>query len=191
MDGRRTAGAGSTSTPSRRCRWPIVALVVLAAVLIAAFVLARRHGDDVTPPGVVLIGVALARRAASPRRSRPIDPVFGVVPHKVRWLWALGAFIAAVVVGALLRAAERRSTVTATRASWVAVAGAVVVSVLTVPTYRAVAGPVDQPEAWPVAAELRDQLGPLEDAGTVLRRPRRARLRRAVLVAVDGRAGAP
>ena len=37
----------------------------------------------------------------------PVDPVFGVVPHKVRWLWALGAFIAAVIVGALLRAAAR------------------------------------------------------------------------------------
>ncbi len=144
----------------------IVGLVVLAAVLIAAFVLARRNGDDVTPPGVVLIGVALLA-ALFTAAITPVDPVFGIVPHKVRWLWALGAFIAAVIVGALLRAAERRSTVTATRASWVAVAGAVVVSVLTVPTYRAVAGPVDQPEAWPVAAALRDQLGPLEDAGTV------------------------
>ena len=144
----------------------VLGLVVLVAVLIAAFVLTRRSGDEITPPGVVLIGVALLV-ALFTAVITPVDPVFGVVAHKVRWLWALGAFIAAVLVGALLQAAARRSTVTATRASWVAVAVGVVVSLLTIPTYRVVAGPVDQPEAWAGAEALREQLGPLEGTGTV------------------------
>ena len=75
---------------------------MLVAVLIAAFVLTRRSGDEITPPGVVLIGVALLV-ALFTAVITPVDPVFGVVAHKVRWLWALGAFIAAVLVGAVLQ----------------------------------------------------------------------------------------
>jgi hypothetical protein len=139
----------------------LVSLIVVAGILVALTMSARRRGDRVTATGAVLAGVAIVLAVAT-AAAMPIDAL-GILPHKVRWMWPVAAF-AGVVLGDVALRAWRRAT-------WVAVAAALVALVLTVPTYRheqLVAGPVAQHAAWDSVRSLRDQLEPLESSGVVL-----------------------
>ena len=139
----------------------VAALVVLAVILGVAALGMRRLGDRITTAGVAVIAVAGAL-AVYTAAITPID-VFGLSPHKVRWLWSLGAFIAAVLLDAILRASERVRPWVAAGAAAIAL----VATLATLPTYRIDSGPIEYPWAYPPVASIREQLGPVEQLGSV------------------------
>jgi hypothetical protein len=141
-------------------------LVVLAAVVVVLVVLTRRAGRPFTTAGAVLAAVTAAVGLISVAIT-PID-LFGVSPHRIRWLWPLGAFVLAIVLAAVFnlvaaRFASGRAVVWA-----VCVVTALAVTVATLPTYVADSGPVTQQQYVPLIREIREGLDPLEDIGTVL-----------------------
>lgn len=143
----------------------IVGLVLVGLIVGVAVVLTRRLDDRTTSAGAAVLGlvvlIALVTTAIT-----PLDEL-GVSPHKFRFLFPVGALAATVVVAAVLRGVDRSGPRGRAGAPLVVMAVGVVLSVATLPTYRPVAGPVNQFSEWSVVRSLRDQLGPLEDAGTV------------------------
>jgi hypothetical protein len=142
-------------------------LVLAAAVIVALVVLTRRAGQTFTSYGALVAAVT----ASVGLISLAITPVdhFGVSPHRMRWLWALGAFLLAVVLAAVLNLVAARFTQTALATWVVTVVAALVTVVATLPTYAAESGPVDQRQYGPLVQSVRSSLDPVKEAGgTVL-----------------------
>jgi hypothetical protein len=142
-------------------------LVALVAAVVGIGWWTSRQGDPTTPRGVavflVTVGVGMFSAAIT-----PID-IIGLSPHKLRWLWPAGAFVAACCSAGVGRVVAARWNERGRAAGRiVGVAIAVVVSLLTLPTYVPAAGPVDQPWSWRAVADLRGQMDAVEDAGVVL-----------------------
>lgn len=143
----------------------VLALALFGALLGAVAVIARRHGDTVLIAGVILVGVTTIVATATASIT-PID-LFGVVPHKVRWFWAVGALSGVILLVAMVRAIRRRSPDRAAASTWLAAGVGVLVAALALPTHRIVAGPVDQDESWPAVRSVREQLAAAGDLGSV------------------------
>lgn len=133
------------------------ALVGAAAVLVAAWLVARRRRDRTArlALGVAAFGLAVAVVATV---RLPVGGV-GVPPHQVRYLWPLSVFATAVVIVALVppRWAVR-----------VPAAVAAVLALLTLPTHAVPAGPQGDADAIPIVRELAVQLDDFDGDEPVL-----------------------
>ena len=134
--------------------------------MVSLVVLTRRAGDRFISAGAALAAVATMVCLLTISIT-PLD-VFGVSPHRLRWLWSLGALILAVVLAAVWKLIAGRVPTARTSAWAVSVAAALGLSLATLPTYVANSGPVTQQQFVPLIQAIRAQLDPLEDAGTVL-----------------------
>ena len=135
----------------------LVGLAAAAGVLVGAWFVARRRRDRVARRALVVTTFGLVVALLATVRL-PVGGV-GVPPHQVRYLWPLSAFAAGMAVVALLPARW------ATRAVG---AVAVVLAVLTLPTYEVPAGPQRDADAIPVVRELARQLDTIDDEGPLL-----------------------
>jgi hypothetical protein len=105
--GGRGAGAlphGFGTIASGAC---LVALLV--GIALAAGTASRRRESTIVAAGLLSI-VAIVSATAFVARL-PVEATSGLMLHKVRWLWPLGAFIAIVALTALARRASSRTAV--------------------------------------------------------------------------------
>jgi hypothetical protein len=161
-DGRRLDLGGFPSVATA-----LLWLVLVAAVVVVLVVLTRRAGQSFPTYGALVAALA----ATAGLISVAITPVdhFGVSPHRLRWVWALGAFVLAVALAAVLNLVAARFA-RAGPAVWaVTVVTALVITVATLPTYVAESGPVTQHQYGSLVQSVRSSLDPIEEAGgTVL-----------------------
>ncbi len=131
----------------------LVALVVFVAIVALGWSAARRTGHVAVERGYWLLalvsGVAIVTLVIT-----PID-VLGLTPHKIRYLWIIGAFATYLLVMSVLcvlRAEARRAAL--------AGLGAVgLIAVLaTVPVHANAAGPVYFRATYDSIADIRSQL---------------------------------
>ncbi len=149
-----TSAGRMLDAPGLRTVGPaVVGLLVLAALIALGWRRVRQAGGWQLEAGFQLLAVALAVGAVTVIIT-PID-VLGLSPHKVRWLWVIGAFgtymlLMAVLVG--LREDRRRATV--------GVMGAIGVVALaaTIPTHANQAGPVIFRATYDSIGNVRDQV---------------------------------
>ena len=131
----------------------LVALVLFVAVVALGWVAARRSGHVAIERGYWLLamcsGVAMVTLIIT-----PID-VLGLTPHKIRYLWIIGAFATYLLVLSLLcvlRADARRGAV-----AGLAVVG-LVAAVATIPVHTNAAGPVYFSATYDSIADIRSQV---------------------------------
>ncbi|MEI8238809.1 MAG: hypothetical protein WCI22_05265 [Actinomycetota bacterium] len=142
----------------------VVLLMLVAAVLVALGVAARRRRDVVS---LCLLGTVCTSMvlAFGSMVVMPIGPL-GLTPHQMRWLWPITAFLwmsVVFVAWRVLALGDRANR---------AVAGALVVlaslvALANLPTYVQAAGPATRAGQIPSVAVLDAQLAPLEGMGTV------------------------
>ena len=146
----------------------LLRLGMLAAIIGCVLYLAWRRRDRAGFTAVALSALCLVV-ALGTLAITPIGPV-GLTSHQVRWLWPLTTFTWFAVGLAAARAWSRSSTWTTVRRPLLGVVGAaiLVLSVATLPTYTQGAGlaPFAATQV-PVLDDLDDQLGALDDVGTV------------------------
>lgn len=131
----------------------VLGLLILVAVLALAWRRVRRVGDHRIEAGFQTLAVAGAVATVTTIIT-PID-VLGLSPHKVRWLWVIGAFATFLLVMAVLAGFEDRRR----RRVLVGVAALSLVAVVaTVPTYVNRSGPVYFRATYASVSDLRDQL---------------------------------
>lgn len=163
--GRRLSTDGIVGLP-----YALAALLVVLVGGVALHRATRRIDDRTTAAGLAVL-VAVAAVALATTTISPVDG-FGLAPHKFRYLFAVGALAAAVALGGGLRLVartslgQRRVGGLQPGPALLGLVG-VIVAALTLPTYRAAAGPDLQHATWSTVRSLRDQLDPLEQAGTV------------------------
>jgi hypothetical protein len=148
------ASGRTLSAPGLVPLWAaVLGLVVLVVLVALGWRRVVRAGSSQLHAGFQTLAVATAVAAVTVVIT-PID-VLGLSPHKVRWLWVVGAFatyllVMAVLVG--LAAATRRRALAG-------VAGVGVLAlVLAVPTYVNESGPVQFRETYDSISDLRRQL---------------------------------
>jgi hypothetical protein len=142
--------------------WHLLVAVVVGSLVVMTW----RVGDRFVLTGAALASVAAVVCLVTVSIT-PLDQ-FGVSPHRLRWLWSLGAFVLAVVLTAVWKVVAGRSP-TARPLAWAAsVAAALGLSLATLPTYVANSGPVSQQQYVPLVQAMRRQLDPLEDVGAVV-----------------------
>ena len=147
-DGRTFAAPGlRTLGPS------VVGLVILAVVVAIAWRRVRRGGSRQLEAGFLTLTIA-GVVAAITVVITPID-VLGLSPHKVRWLWVIGAFATYLLVMAVLAGLDEHR-----RRLGVAGLGALgLVAVLaTVPVFVNESGPLYFRESYASVTDLREQL---------------------------------
>ena len=132
----------------------IVGLVVRATLVGAAVVGARRVGATHVVRGFAVLAPVLAVAVVTVVAT-PIDTL-GLLPHRIRWLWVLAAFLTMMLVLAGLATLRGRRRTVGLAA--VALLG-VVALVASLPTTRQNAGPASQDEVWDTVSVLRDRLG--------------------------------
>jgi CDP-diglyceride synthetase len=147
-----TATGRELVAPGLRTLVPsVIGLIVLVVLVALAWRRVRRAGESRLEAGFGTLTVA-AGVAAVTVVITPID-VLGLSPHKVRWLWVIGAFATYLLVMAVLAgfdaAARRRAT------AGLAALGALAI-VMTVPTHVNRAGPIYFRDAYDAISELRD-----------------------------------
>jgi hypothetical protein len=141
-------------------------LVLVTAVVVVLVVLTRRAGLTFTSSGALVAAVAATVGLISVAIT-PVDR-FGVSPHRMRWLWPLGAFVLALVLAAVFNLLAVR-LVSGGPVVWaMSVLTAVAATVATLPTYVAESGPVTQQQYVPLIREIRKGLDPLDGSGPVL-----------------------
>lgn len=143
----------------------VAALVVLAAVMAAIVLVARRRQDTVVLAAVAVFTVAMTVALVTVVIT-PIDDL-GLSPHKIRWLWPLGAFGLVAVVAAAMRWAPR-SPSSERRLQLAGVAVAMVSAAATVPFHAHDSGPVSLRDDIPRIRGLVAQLDVLRGRGPVL-----------------------
>jgi hypothetical protein len=142
------------SAPSLTSLGPaLLALAILVAVVAVGWVVARRRGPRAVEQGywvLALCGaVALATLVIT-----PID-VIGLTPHKIRYLWIIGAFGTYLLLLTLLGALGsqgRRIALT------VVTAVGLLAAIATVPFHAAAGGPVELRASYESVDDLRSQL---------------------------------
>lgn len=145
----------------------VLALLAVGVALALVSRAARRRDDRVVASAVLVVGVALVV-ATLTMVITPID-VLGLSPHKIRWLWPIGAFTWTVFVTAAVRMLSVPSPTLDARVVPGALAGVVVVAALaTVPFHAHDAGPVGYRGDIDRIRELVGQLDGLRGRGTVL-----------------------
>lgn len=140
-----------------------LALLALAAVLGACAWYARRHRDRrallAVGTAVIAVLAALAASAWVP------TTIFANAAHSHRWLWPMAAFTFFAVAATVLRLLSRRGVSTVALAGGLA-ALTTAVAALNVPASNQ--GASAPPESVVRAGDLVEQLGSVEDDGTVL-----------------------
>ena len=157
-DGRTFAAPGlRTLGPS------VIGLVILAVVVAFAWRRVRRVGSRQLDAGFLTLAV-VAIVATATVIITPID-VLGLSPHKVRWLWVIGAFATYLLVMAVLAGLDEHR-----RRLGVAGLGALgLVAVLaTVPAFVNESGPLYFRASYASVTDLRDQLDAYFDDNAVL-----------------------
>ena len=143
----------------------VLGLMVFVALVATVGVVARRRGDVVVEAAVLVFGVAFVVALVTVVIT-PIDSL-GLSPHKIRWLWPLGAFGSLVFALAAARW-FRRPPVDDRVVSGAFSVVAVLFAVATVPLHAHDAGPVGFRGDIARIRGLVDQLDALQDRGTVL-----------------------
>jgi CDP-diglyceride synthetase len=141
----------------------VLGLVILVVVIALAWRWVRRLGNRQLEAGFQTLAVAGAVATVTTIVT-PID-ILGLSPHKVRWLWVIGAFATYLLVMAVIAglgdALRHRVLVGLAALS-------LVVVVATVPTYVNRSGPVYFRETYASITDLREQLDDfLEQDGTL------------------------
>lgn len=131
----------------------LVALVLFVAVVALGWGAARRSGHVAIERGYWLLalcsGVAMVTLIVT-----PID-VLGLTPHKIRYLWVIGAFATYLLVLSILsvlRADARRGAV-----AGLAVIG-LIAAAATIPVHANAAGPVYFRTTYDSIADIRSQV---------------------------------
>ena len=131
----------------------VIGLVILVVVIALAWRRVRRLGNRQLEAGFQTLAVAGAVAMVTTIVT-PID-ILGLSPHKVRWLWVIGAFATYLLVMAVIAglgdALRHRALVGLAALS-------LVVVVATVPTYVNRSGPVYFRETYASITDLREQL---------------------------------
>ena len=128
-------------------------LVAMAALLAVGWYVARRAGARHVVAGYRTLAAALVVAVATVVVT-PID-ILGLSPHKVRWLWVIGAFATLMLVMALLAALDGVARRRALAGFGVVAAVALVASV---PTHANRSGPVYFEVTYDSIDDLRSQL---------------------------------
>ncbi len=133
--------------------WAVLALAIWTALMVAGWWVARRRGAVSVERGYWVLAlcsvVAIATLVIT-----PID-ILGLTPHKIRYLWMIGAFSTYLLIMSglwLLTASQRRVAV-----GGLAGIGAIAV-LATIPTYAHDAGPVYFREANAGVEDIRAQI---------------------------------
>ena len=149
-----TEGGRELSAPGLRALAPsVVGLIVLGAIIALAWIHVRRIGAPALVAGFQTLAVA-GGVATLTVIITPID-VLGLSPHKVRWLWVIGAFstyLLLMTVLASVRADQRRGMVVALFAV------AAITIVASLPTHVNRSGPVYFRETYESIDDIRSQL---------------------------------
>jgi hypothetical protein len=161
-------GIGLQTLPSLGAS--LLSLAVLVGVLVVAALLARRAGDRpvvwAAVTGVVALAVGIYTSS-----SIPIG-IFGVAAHQFRWLWPVGAFLLFTLLATVVRAVAQWSPQQiAARGRTLAfgfTVPIVLVAVLALPYYNAMAGPAESEWAIPVIRDIDRQMGSLKGRGPLL-----------------------
>jgi hypothetical protein len=137
----------------------LLSLVVLAGVLVAVWVVARRRGDS-TGAAALVVGAASVALALVGATILP-NGILGVDAHQVRWLWPISLFVTGSIGLVLLRPWRYGAPALT--------AVAVVLGLLALPAYTTREGePAGEVWAMPVANRLTAQLGSLQGHGPLL-----------------------
>lgn len=137
----------------------VIGLIVMVALLVLAWRIARRAGAHHVVAGFATLAAALIV-ASTTIIITPID-ILGLSPHKVRWLWVIGAFATYMLVMALLAGLSH-----ARRHQSLAGLGVVAAVALlaTLPVHANRSGPVYFEATYESVTNLRDQLDDYLDA---------------------------
>lgn len=137
----------------------VIGLVVMVALLVLAWRLARRAEAEHVVAGFATLTAALVVAAATIIIT-PID-ILGLSPHKVRWLWVIGAFTTYMLVMAALAGMPKIR-----RHQSLAGLGliAAVALLATIPVHANRSGPVYFEATYESVGSLRDQLDGYLDA---------------------------
>jgi hypothetical protein len=131
----------------------LIGLIALVGVLAAGWWAARRAGERRIVAGYATLAVALVVATVTVIVT-PID-IVGLSPHKVRWLWVVGAFATLMLLMTVLVVLEtsvRRRVVGALAAV------AAVALVATLPTHVSRSGPTQFEATYPSIEAIRSQL---------------------------------
>ena len=131
----------------------VVGLVVMVALLAVAWSIARRAGATEVTAGFRTLTAALVVAAVTVVIT-PVD-ILGLSPHKVRWLWVIGAFATLTIALAVLAGLERYRR---RQATWVYATIALLAVLATVPTHVNRSGPVYFAATYDSIADLRRQV---------------------------------
>lgn len=135
----------------------VVGLVCFTAVVVGGWWLARRTGDRRVLAGFATLAVSLAVAVVTVVIT-PID-ILGLSPHKVRWLWVIGAFATLMLLMAVLSTVEAEVGSEQRRGM---VGGLCVVAAVallaTLPTHVNASGPAGFGVTHASIASLRDQI---------------------------------
>jgi hypothetical protein len=162
-----TADGLQIDAPGLRTLLPsMIGLAVMVTLLVLAWRIARRAGAQHVVAGFATLTTALVV-ASITIVITPID-ILGLSPHKVRWLWVIGAFATYMLAMAVLA-----GLTTARRHQTLAGLGVVAVVALlaTLPVHANRSGPVYFEATYDSVADLREQLADHldeQDLGPVL-----------------------
>lgn len=145
----------------------VVAVCLLVTLLVVAFRLNRAASRSAL---TAMVGIALVLLLGSWVSSTLMPVGIGghLLPHQMRWLWAVGAFVgASLLATACASVARGRHGSRPWLAGLVAAVG-IVAAAAAVPTHVAISGPAADRDALPFAKELAAGLERLDRRGPVL-----------------------
>jgi hypothetical protein len=129
----------------------VVSLATLGIVLVGAWLLARRRGDDVSGTALVVVTSAVGLGVLAVV-TQPLSG-FGITGHQLRYLWPIGTFTSAVLLLVLTR---RRFALAAP------LLAIIVLSALNLPAHAATVGPANDVDVIPIMRDLASQLDDLD-----------------------------
>jgi hypothetical protein len=142
-----------------------IALVALGSAFAMGARRAARRGRKGVAATLTMAVVALAAAYVAVATAPPSD--FGIVPHQIRWLWPVAAFVTAAALAALMTALRPMASFYR-RAIALGTVAAVVVALANLPTDVSTAGPAGDGDHLAAARDLMSQLDSLEGRGTIL-----------------------
>jgi hypothetical protein len=138
----------------------VIGLVILVVVVALAWRRVRRVGSRPIEAGFQVLAV-VAAVATITVIITPVD-ILGLSPHKVRWLWVIGAFATYLLAMAVVAGLDEHRRPRVLLAS---AAVALVAVVATVPTFVNRSGPVYFRATYTSITDIRNQLDAFVAAG--------------------------